>query len=278
MRGVRDLAKLLSWRAFCLLLGGMLVVPELGQAYPGGTPDFQTDVAPFCAACHSSTSIESLAGAGVRADKELVAKKHLAAILVGEGPYKDLSPADRKALVAQIEAVDANSKIELVDVPPQVEPGASFNVTVMVSGGAGPVVGVGLVDRAHRWFARPASAVGFEVVGAPTIIGPNDRPQTDWLAARPERFGREITYVNVLGVESDAATGKWSRAKIVYTLRAPMRGGDYPLVGFYLYGTEKATKLGTTINPISQTELPLGGYGGKSGRVTFTEPVLITVK
>ena len=24
------------------------------DAYPGGTPDFQTDVAPFCAACHSS--------------------------------------------------------------------------------------------------------------------------------------------------------------------------------------------------------------------------------
>jgi hypothetical protein len=251
---------------------------NVATAYPGGTPDFQTDVAPFCAACHSSTAADALDGAGPRADKEVAAQKHIAPILAGEGNYEKLSPEDRKKLAEQIEALDANSRIEIVDYPPQVDVGATFNVTVLVTGGAGPVVGVSLVDRAHRWYARPASAAGWEIVGAPTIIGPNDRPQSDWIDGRPERFGRAITYVNITGVESDAVAGKWSKAKVIYTLRAPSRPGDYPLVGAYLYGTEKATKLGSTIHPVYQSKQPLGGYGGKSGRVKFTAPMVISVK
>ena len=46
-----------------------LLTPGLGAAYPGGTPNFQTDVAPFCAACHSSRDESALAGAGERATK-----------------------------------------------------------------------------------------------------------------------------------------------------------------------------------------------------------------
>lgn len=256
----------------------MLWVPQIAGAYPGGTPEFQTDVAPFCAACHSSVSAESLAGAGPRAEKELAANKHLAPILGGEGNYKDLPEADRKNLVAQIEALDANSRVELAEFPSQVAPGATFNVTVMVTGGAGPVVGVGLVDRAHRWYARPASASGWEVVGAPTIIGPDDHPQSEWLERRAEQFGRGLTFVNVAGISSNAQTGQWSSAKVVYTLRAPLRPGDYPLVGVYLYGTEKATTLGSKVNPVTQQKQPLGGYGGRSGRVAFSSSALISVK
>ena len=111
-----------------------------------------------------------------------------------------------------------------------------------------------------------------------TVRRSNDRPQSDWIDGRPERFGRQITFVNVTGVESDAVAEKWSHAKVVYTLRAPSRPGDYPLVGVYLYGTEKATKLGSTIHPIYQSKQPLGGYGGKSGRVKFTTPLVISVK
>ena len=33
------------------------------SAYPGGTPSFQTDAAPYCAGCHSSRDVEMLAGA-----------------------------------------------------------------------------------------------------------------------------------------------------------------------------------------------------------------------
>jgi hypothetical protein len=217
-------------------------------------------------------------GAGPSAEKEVAATKHIAPILQGEGNYKNLSEADRKTLAEQIQALDANSKVELVDFPPQVEAGATFNVTVTVTGGAGPVVGVGLVDRAHRWYARPASAVGWQVVGAPTIIGPDDRPQSDWIDGRPDRFGRAITYVNITGIASDAVAGKWAKAKVIYTLRAPLKPGDYPLAAAYLYGTETATKLGSAIHPIYKSKSPLGGYGGKSGRVKFAPAEVISVK
>jgi len=255
----------------------ILVVPAVVSAYPGGTPDFQTDVAPFCAACHSSLTEESLEGAGPRAEKELVANKHLAAILQGQKPYDQLTESERVALVQQLQSVDANSRIELVDFPPQVKAGDSFNLSVVVTGGAGPVVGVGLVDRAHRWYARPASALGWSVVGPPTVIGPDGRPQSEWLDRRPARVGRKVTFVNITGVESDAVAQKWSKSKVIYTLQAPDRPGDYPLVGVYFYGTEKATQLGSAVHPVYGKQ-PLGGYGGKSGRVKFTAPIVISVK
>ena len=265
-------------RGLVWIAAALLVFASSGvSAYPGGTPDFQTDVAPFCAACHSSVDVESLEGAGARAEKELSANKHVALILQGEGPYKKLAEAERATLARQIQAVEANSMIKLVDYPPQVKAGESFNLTVLVTGGAGPVVGVGLVDRAHRWYARPASAAGWVVVGATTVIGPDGKPQSGWLERRPERMGRKVTFVNVTGVSSDAAAGQWSNSKIIYTLQAPDRPGEYPLVGVYLFGTEKATTLGSTEHPIYGKQ-PLGGYGGKSGRVKFTPPLTITVK
>ena len=67
------MARGLAWIAVTTLLSA----PAGVSAYPGGTPDFQTDVAPFCAACHSSLTVESLEGTGERADKELSANKHL---------------------------------------------------------------------------------------------------------------------------------------------------------------------------------------------------------
>lgn len=265
-------------RGLAWIAASFLVFASSGaSAYPGGTPDFQTDVAPFCAACHSSVNVESLQDAGPRAEKELSANKHLALILQGQGPYEKLSEADRATLVQQLQAVEANSKIEFVDYPPQVKAGEVFNLTVLVTGGAGPVVGVGLVDRAHRWYARPASSAGWAVIGAPTVIGPDGKPQSEWLDRRPQRLGRQVTFVNVTGVSSDATTGTWSKSKIIWALRAPDRPGDYPLVGVYLYGTEKATTLGSTEHPVYGKQ-PLGGYGGKSGRVKFTPPVVITVK
>ena len=246
-------------------------------AYPGGTPSFQTDVTPFCAACHSSRSVEALAGAGERAEKELAENKHIAGILTGSGNYEKLSQADRATLAAHIRAVDANSTIEL-EFPPQVAPGETFQVTARVTGGAGPAVAVALVDRAHRWFARPASTAGWTVVGAPTVIGPGGRPQTEWIKRRPERFDRGITFVNITGVASDAIAGEWATGRVIFTLRAPDEPGNYPLTGTYWYGTEKATKLGYVEDPVTGRRNVLGGYTGKSGRVLFTEEHTITVK
>ncbi len=266
-------ARGLAWIA----VAWIVAAPAAVSAYPGGTPDFVTDVAPFCAACHSSLSAEALEGAGPRAEKELAANKHLAAILQGQKPYDKLAESDRAALAQQLQTVDANSQIEVGDFPPQVKAGESFNVTLTVTGGAGPVVGVGLVDRAHRWYARPASSAGWAVVGPPTIIGPDGKPQSGWLDGRPARMGRKVTYVNVSGVSSDPLAGKYAKSKVIYTLQAPDRPGDYPLVGVYFYGTEKATKLGSSEHPVYGKQ-PLGGYGGKSGRVKFTSPVVISVK
>lgn len=259
-----------------LLILLAVLVPINASAFPGGTPDYQTDVIPYCAACHSSIDEASLQGAGERAEKEVAERKHLAPILAGEKGYGQLSEADRQTLVKHIKAVDANSTIKL-EFPPQVAKGETFQVTVRVTGGAGPVVGVALVDRPHRWYARTASFAGWEVVGSPTIIGPDGSPQSEWLEKRPERFGRNLSFVNITGVESDAVAGTWSRSKVIFTLKAPDRVGDYPLVGAYFYGTEKATPLGYESHPI-YGKLTRGTYEGKSGRVKFTPAQVISVR
>lgn len=263
--------------AFGLVLIGLVLGlgATFASAYPGGTPDFQTDVAPYCAACHSSTAEEDLSGLGERAKSELASNKHFTAIRNGTGKYAELSAEDRTRLVELLSAVDLNSTISL-EFPPQVAPGETFQVTVKITGGAGPSVGVGLVDRSHRFFARPASALGWEVVGAPTIIGPKG-PQSSWIARRPEREGRNITFVNVDGVASSAEEDRWSRAKIIFTLKAPAAVGDLPLVGAYFYGTETGTKLSTRNNPEHGPQ-PLGGTLGKSGRVKFSERAVISIR
>ncbi|MCP5045306.1 MAG: hypothetical protein GY944_30120 [bacterium] len=254
----------------------VVLLPVVAVAYPGGTPDFQTDAIPYCAACHSSTDEASLAGAGDRAAKEVADRKHIASILAGEKGYGKLTEEERQTLASHIKAVDANATIKL-EFPPQVAKGETFQVTVKVTGGAGPAVGVGLVDRAHRWYARAASIVGWEVVGAPTVIGPDGSPQSEWLERRPERFGRNLSFVNILGVESDAVAGTWSKSKVIFTLRAPDKAGDYPLVGVYFYGTEKATPLGHETHPI-YGKLIRGTYTGKSGRVKFSSPSVVSVR
>jgi cytochrome c553 len=264
-------------RLIVVVSAAALLASAPAHAYPGGTPNFQTDVAPFCAACHSSLNEDMLAGTGADyAVKQLADNKHLAPIVAGRGKYGELAESERAALVEHIRAVDANSSIAL-EFPPQVQAGESFSVTVNVTGGAGPVVGVGLVDRAHRWFARPASALGWRVVGAPTVIGPDGQPQSEWIERRPEREGRGITFVNVTGIASDAAAETWANAKVIYSLRAPDKPGEYPLFGVYLYGTEKASPHGFTLNNVGY-KVPRGGYGGASGRVRFTPAHTITVK
>ena len=74
----------MRWIAALLLLAGaafaaaLALTPLAALAYPGGTPDYQTDAAPFCAGCHASRDAAVLAGAGERADKELAERKHIA--------------------------------------------------------------------------------------------------------------------------------------------------------------------------------------------------------
>jgi hypothetical protein len=254
----------------------LALTPLAAPAYPGGTPDYQTDAAPFCAGCHASRDTAVLAGAGERADKELAERKHVAVILSGQQGYASLGEPDRQTLVEQIRALDAASSVTL-KAPSAVKPGETFLVQVSVTGGAGPVVGVGLVDRAHRWYARPAPSAGWSVVAPPEISGADGQPRTRWLDKRPESAGRNLAFVNVPGVKSDAALGKWDSAQVVFTLRAPDRPGTYPLAAAYFYGTEKSTLLGYTTSALGEKEVR-GGFDGGSGRILFTPVQQIQVQ
>jgi hypothetical protein len=250
--------------------------PATAAAYPGGTPAFQTDVAPYCAGCHSSRSAEALAGAGARAERELAETKHLARILAAEEGYASLSAPDREALARQIRALDAASTVALA-CPDAVAPGSAFEVAVEVTGGSGPVVGVGLVDSDHRWWARPAASAGWQVAAPPRVTGPDGAPQEEWLARRPESAGRNLSFVNVTGMKSDPARERFARARVVFTLRAPERPGSYPLAAVFLYGTEKSTVLGYTTDA-EGNEHVRGGFDGGSGRVLFTPVRRIEVR
>lgn len=258
------------------LAAAALVAPAGAGAYPGGTPDFQTDAAPYCAGCHSSRSLEALAGTGDRAGKEIAEEKHLAVVLAGQKGYASLTELDRHALAEQIRALDEASTVTLA-APASLQPGQSFDVRVDVTGGAGPVVGVALVDRDHRWYARPAASVGWHVIAPPKITGPDGQLQTEWLARRPAEFDRNLSFVNVTKISSDAPTKTWAKASVVFTLRAPERPGVYPLAAVYFYGTEKSTVLGYTTTPDGYKE-PRGGFTGGSGRVLFTPVQSIKVQ
>lgn len=253
----------------------VLALAGAAAAYPGGTPSFQSDVAPFCAGCHSSRDPAALAGAGERAAKEVAEQKHIAVILSGQQGYEALSEPDRKTLVDQIRALDAASTVE-IKAPAQVKAGEVFQVQVRVTGGAGPVVGVGLVDRDHRWYARPAASAGWQIA-APPEISAGGKPRMEWLERRPAEYGRNLSFVNVPGIQSDAAAQKWASAEVVFTLRAPAAPGSYPLAAAYWYGTEKSTLLGYTTNSLGQKEVR-GGLAGGSGRVVFTKLQQIKVQ
>lgn len=249
----------------------------VAQAFPGGTPLYQTDAAPYCAFCHSSRQKESLSNLPPdRAATELVENKHYALIRKGAGDYGKLTPEQREQLIQQIQALDAASTVKIT-APPTVHAGKTFNVTVDVTGGDGPACGVALLDGDQRLLARPASAAGWQVVGPPTIIGQDFKQQTDWLDRRPKALGRNLSFVNVTGISSNIATKDWGRAQVIFTLRAPATPGTYPLAAGYFYGTELATKLGTVQDPI-QGKRPRGGFGGHSGRLLFTPVHQIVVQ
>lgn len=259
-----------------IVAAAALAGPWGAAAYPGGTPHYQTDAAPFCAGCHSSRDADALAWVGERAEKEVAEHKHIAAILAGEKGYASLSEADRLTLAEQIRALDVASSVSMT-APDAVKVAQTFEVTVSVTGGAGPAVGVALVDANHRWYARPAAAAGWTVAALPQIVGPDGQPQVDWLAKRPESMDRNLSFVNITGISSDSTAQQWASARVTFTLRAPDRPGVYPLAAVYLYGTEKSSLLGYTTSAEGWKEVR-GGVGGGSGRVLLTPVKKIVVE
>lgn len=256
----------------------LCLAPLPAAAYPGGTPGFVTDVAPFCAGCHSSASTAQLAGVPAdRVQAEQIEQKHLARIRDahdGSG-YADLTELQRAELIAGIRAIDAASSVEVI-APSSVKAGGIFEVTVEARGGGGPVVGIALVDVSQRWQARPAPAAGWRVVGAPRVIGPDGADQTRFTDGRAPGLDPGISYVNVYGVKADVAKGKFDKVSVIYQLRAPSQPGAVPLGAVFLYGTEKGAPHGA-VETVRGRE-PVGGRSAASGRVRFSPVLKIEVR
>lgn len=256
----------------------VLAVPASAPAYPGGTPQYVTDIAPFCASCHSSTSGSQLAGAPEnRIQAELAETKHIAKILAAKpnGPYAELTEEQRSALIEGVRRIDAGSSVQLV-APDKIAPGQVFEATVEARGGGGPVVGIALVDASHRWQARPAASAGWRVLETPSVTGPDGEAQTRFTDGRRPDLGPGISYVNVYGIDNDPASESFARVTVRFRLKAPPEVGTYPLAAVFLYGTEKASPYGA-VEQI-QGRSPRGGFGGAGGRVRFSDVLSIRVE
>lgn len=254
------------------------LVPLGAWAYPGGTPAFVTDVAPFCAGCHSSASEAQLAGAPAeRIQAEQIENKHLARIRdprEGSG-YAGLTERQRADLIAGIQAIDAASTVRVL-APASVAAGSIIEVTVEAEGGGGPVVGIALVDVNHRWQARPAPAAGWQVLATPRVIGPDGGDQTRFTEGRAPGLAPGISYVNIYGLKPDVAAGKFDKVRVLYQLRAPAQPGTVTLGAVFLYGTEKAAPYGTV--ETLRGPAPVGGRSSASGRVKFSPVLKIEVE
>lgn len=265
-------------RAAVIVVGALvaaLLAPGNGHAYPNGTEAYVTEAGPFCAGCHSSRQESQFREMPKdHAAQHLPDAMHFAAIQKGVGPYATLSEADRAALIEQLRAVDAATMVTL-DVATEAKAGAPLTATVKVHGGAGPVVGVMLLDGDLRYQARTPAASGWTLAAAPAVTGPDGKVQTTWTDKRAPGLGRNINYVMVYGMKGDIVAKSWGEATVVYSLRAPSKPGDYTLAAVLLYGTEKATPLATVKKTGSNQ--PLGGFAGGSGRILFTAPVTVKV-
>ena len=252
------------------------IASQLG-AYPGGTPRIVTNVSPFCSGCHSSVTTDQLRDLPAEAQAgQLPEKKHYAAISAGDGDYQKLQPADREKLLAAVKAMDANSKVSIAVSSTSLKALATLTVTVTTRGGAGPVVGVMLLDTDLRWQSSPVQTEGFVITQPPQVTGPDGKPQTKFLDNRLAELSKNINYVNIGDVKSDPDAGTYPECKVVYTLKAPATPGEYTVTAAFLYGTEKAIALGRVEVPGGRV-IPAGGGGAASGRIQFAKPVKITV-
>jgi hypothetical protein len=260
------------------LCAGLLVPASAALAYPGGTPAYVADVAPYCASCHSSVSEEQLQGVPApRVSAELVANKHIAKIqTAGDGsPYNGLSSVQRQELIAAIKKIDAATTIKL-DAPATAKPGEVIDVVVEVTGGSAPVLGVALVDSNQRLQASPASGLGWFVTEKAKVTGPDGKPQTKFTDGRNPALPPGTSYVNVYDIATDPVAGKFSTVKVAWKLRAPSQPGSVPLAAVLLYGTELSSPNGAVESPAGK--LPVGGFTGSSGRVKFSNVVQVKLQ
>jgi len=260
-----------------LVLASIASFASRPDAYPGGTPRAVTNAAPYCATCHSSVNAQQLREMPADASGGLlIENRHYSAITNGDERYQKLEPADRQKLLDAIKAMDANCKVELAVSAAKVKASGTITVTVTTHGGAGPVVGVMLTDNDLRFQAGPVQAQGFVITKAPDVTGPDGKPQTKFLDGRASELTKNINYVNIQDVQSDPAAGTYPTCKVVWTLAAPAKPGEYTISAAFLYGTEKASPLGRVEAPGGRV-LPVGGQSAASGRIQFAKPVKVVV-
>lgn len=246
------------------------------EGYSGGPLFNVTDLASSCAGCHSSVQKEQLRNAPEAfQNSQWVENKHYRQLEAGEGPYRDMAPADRARLLADVKAIDAAASAALAG-PTSARPGQEITVTATVKGGAGPVVGVFLVDTDIRLQTRPVPADGWAIVGAPRIVGPDGQVQTRWTDGRAEGLRKNLNSALIFNHKSDLARPVFPESKVTWTLRAPHEPGIYNLYVAFHYGSEKASPVGSVER--AGTVFPRGGPSGPSGHILFSKPVTVTVR
>lgn len=258
-------------------LMGLLLAAQRLEAYPNGTPHYVTDAAPYCAACHASVQRETMRGMGAgMAEGELAVYKHLLPIKEQREAYASMSRDDAKKLLSYVEEMDGNTKVSL-EAPGEAAKDGTIDVTAKFTGGAGPVVGLMLLDNNLRWESRSPAADGWEILGEPKIVGPDGKVQTRFLDHRTKGLKRNLSYVMVDGVSADLESKTFSSGSVTWKLRAPRDAGSYTLAVALLYGTEKASALGRGRSLEGIGILPKGGFEGHSGRILFSDVKKVAV-
>ena len=255
---------------------GIFVFTGSGQGYNGGPLRNVTDLTPHCASCHSSMSKEDMrVEPEAFAASQLVESKHYKAIEEGTGGYKDMSPADRQKLLADVKLIDQNTSLTLT-VPSTAKPGQEIEITANLRGGHG-VVGVWLMESDLRFQGRPIQSDGWLVVGAPKVWGADGKEQTKWIDSRGPGLKKNLNAVLVFDQQADLAAKKFPEGKVTWTVQAPHTPGTYTVAAAFQYGTEKASSVGRVTTPAGVI-VPRGGPAGASGHIIFSKVATVTVR
>ncbi|OLE38458.1 MAG: hypothetical protein AUG00_05205 [Candidatus Rokubacteria bacterium 13_1_20CM_2_70_7] len=253
----------------------LLITPHV-SGFSGGPLRNVTDLAPTCAACHSSFSKDQLRNEPEAfANSQVKENKHYKAIEDGVGPYQQMSPADRQKLLADVKLMDELASVNL-SAPASLRPGQEAQITVTVKGGQG-VVGVFLLDTDLRFQARPVQGDGWVIVGPPKAWGGDGQEQTKWVDSRAPGLKKNLNSVIIFDQKTDLAAKKLAEGKVVWTVKAPQEPGTYSITAVFHFGAEKASPVGTVTTPTGAV-LPRGGPGGASARIMFAKPVTVTVR
>jgi len=254
----------------------LLALRADADAYNGGPLRNVTDLTSHCAVCHSSVGKEQLrVEPEAFATLQIFENKHYKALEEGLGEYQKMSVADRQKLLADVKTMDQNASVT-INAPSALKPGQEMQITVTVKGGQG-VVGVLLMDTNLRFQGRSLQADGWLVVGAPKVWGSDGHEQTKWLDSRRGGLKKNLSGILIFDQKTDIAAKKLADGKVVWTVKAPPEPGSYTLTAAFLFGTEKASPLGTVTAPTGAI-LPRGGPGGPSARIMFAKPLTVTVR